>query len=218
MKALIFDTETTGIVDPAIVEAAGIHCKIVYSSLFEGDFFCSRFNPGKPISYGAMATHHIMDEDVADMPPASTFALPEGIEYLIGHNVDYDWEAIGKPDVKRICTLAISRMLWPDADHSQSALMYLLERHRARELVKNAHSALADVRICQLILDHILRKIVANDLEELWELSEKARVPTVMRIGKYSGTAIKDLPADYVAWFLRQKDVDPYLRTALSSR
>src|SRR6218665_2225992 len=49
-------------------------------------------HPKKPIELGALATHHILDEELADCPPASGFSLPPGTEYLIGHDVDYDWQ------------------------------------------------------------------------------------------------------------------------------
>ncbi|MFO1382174.1 MAG: DUF3820 family protein [Moraxella osloensis] len=37
-----------------------------------------------------------------------------------------------------------------------------------------------------------------------------------MRFGKHKGVAIKDLPADYVDWLLKQADLDPYLHLALT--
>lgn len=218
MRGLIFDTETTGFNEPALVEAAYIHCDLADGIIGIGGRFNALYNPGKPISCGAMATHHIMDEDVADLPPASSFTLPEGVEYLIGHNVDYDWGVIGKPDLKRICTLALSRMVWPEVEHSQSALMYFLERRIARDMVRNAHSAAVDVNICSIILGHLVRSLGVLTMEELWEQSEKARIPTVINFGKHKGSAIKDLPGDYVSWLLRQTDVDPYLRVALTNR
>lgn len=217
MKAIIFDTETTGFKEPAIVEAAYLEVDIADGRLVTCNRFCQRYNPGKPISCGAMATHHIMDEDVAHEPPASTFRLPE-VEYLIGHNVDYDWEVVGKPNVRRICTLALARRVWPEAEHSQSALMYLLDRATARRRVRDAHSAAADVEICSRILFHLLAALQVQTLEELWLKSEEARIPTHMPFGKHKGLPIKELPGDYVRWLLRQPDVDPYVLAALTGR
>lgn len=213
MGAIIFDTETTDVDAPEIVEAAWIGMD---DSLDRVDQYCERFKPSKAISLGAMAVHHIMDEDVADCPPSSSFALPAGTVYLIGHNIDFDWRAIGEPPVKRICTLALSRSLWPQADsHTLSAMAYLLERERARELLRNAHSALADCDTCHIVLGHIVAKLGVSTFEALWQASEKARVPTVMAFGKHKGMRVADLPRDYRDWMLRQPDIDPYLRKAL---
>lgn len=115
MQAIIIDTETTGIDEPEPVEIAYVAIDI-YALVIAGGSWCGRFKPSKPISLGAMATHHILDEELTDAPPASSFQLPEGVEYIIGHNVDYDWRAIGEPPVKRIDTCSMCRHLWPDAD------------------------------------------------------------------------------------------------------
>ena len=219
MTAIVFDTETTGINEPVVIEAAWIRLHDPYS-LAVMESFAQRYNPGKPIELGALATHHILDEEVADCPPASEFSLPPGTEYIIGHNVDYDWKVIGEPPVKRICTLALSRSLFPDVDsHTQSAMLYLFERDSARSLLQRAHSAKHDVMNCRIVLDYLLTKMgditQATTWEELWQLSEQARIPKVMTFGKHNGTAIKDVPSDYKRWLLNQPDVDPYLVKAL---
>lgn len=219
MTALIFDTETTGINEPAIIEAAWVEVNDPFT-LAVMDEFEQRYNPGKTIELGALATHHILDEEVADCPPASEFSLPPGTEYIIGHNVDYDWKVIGEPPVKRICTLALSRSLFPDVDsHTQSAMLYLFERDSARSLLQRAHSAKHDVMNCRIVLDYLLTKMgditQATTWEELWQRSEQARIPKVMTFGKYKGTPIKDVPSDYKRWLLNQPDVDPYLVKAL---
>lgn len=213
MSALVFDTETTDVDAPEIVEAA-------YIELDDGLSACGHFSqnykPSKPISLGAMAVHHIMDEDVVDCPPSSSFALPAGTEYLIGHNIDFDWRAIGEPKVKRICTLALARSLWPSADsHTLSALTYLLDRENARRRLRNVHNALADVQLCHELLIHISTLLNVQGIEGLWQASEKARVPTHMPFGKHKGMAIAEVPRDYRDWLLRQPDVDPYLTKAL---
>jgi len=212
---LILDTETTGIDEPQPVEIAWLRIEGPDNLKVE-QMFCSRYKPSKPISLGAMATHHIMPEDLINCEPHTAFRLPDGIEYLIGHNVDFDWQAIGKPAVKRIDTLAFSRKLWPQADsHSQGAMLYLLDRKNARSYLRNSHSAQVDAYNCFRLLRHILDKLRVMTWEALWLLSEDARVPDVMSFGKHKGMAIKDVPADYKRWLLGQPDVDPYLRKAL---
>lgn len=214
MNAIILDTETTDAEAPEIVEAAWIELDIAG---YAGASFSARYRPSKRISLGALATHHILDEELQECPPSSEFRLPASVEYLIGHNVDFDWLAVGKPPVKRICTLALSRSLWPEADsHSLGAMLYLLDRYNARTLLKNAHSALADVEATHRLLLFVLEKLGRPDSwEEVWKASEAARIPSVMPFGKHKGMAIKDVPADYKRWLLGQADVDPYLRKAL---
>ena len=213
MKALIFDTETTSITEAEIIEAAWIQPDGT------GEY-CERFMPEGDISLGAMATHHIIPADLDGCRPSSVFALPS-VDYLIGHNVDFDWKAAGEPAVKRICTLALSRWLFPEIDsHSQTAMMYhLFPKEEAREHCKNAHNALADVKVCRMILDALVdemesRDIPAGNWEEIWQASETARIPTVMTFGKHKDTAVKDVPRDYMRWYLGQADTDEYLRQA----
>ena len=217
-KILIFDTEATGIKDPVLIEAAWIEVDSL-ETLALSNPFEQRYNPGKPITLGALATHHIMDEELVDCPPATSFALPGHIEYIIGHNIDFDWEVIGKPEVKRICTLALARSLWPELDsHTQSALLYYFERDTARDQLRNAHSALADVWICSKIVGQIIDKLHPASLDALWEMSEKARIPKVMPYGKHKGELISQVPTDYKQWLLRQDNVSGYLRKALEAK
>lgn len=220
-KAIVFDTETTGVVDPEIIEAAWVEPLFIdYLSPNKiADSFCARYKPSKPISLSAMSVHHIMDEDLECCQPSNTFRLPDNVDYLIGHNIDFDWGAAGKPVVNRICTLALSRYLWPELDsHSQSSMLYFLERESARDaLVGKAHSAAQDVRNCLIILAHIVNKL--GDVDSwgaLWKHSEIARIPTVMPFGKHKGMPIKDIPSDYKRWLLNQPDIDQYLYEALT--
>ena len=148
--ALIFDTETTGIIEPVIIEAAGI---IIKGSPMEkqNDTFINRYNPGKPISFGAMAIHNILDSDLENRPPSSEFKLPDNIDYIVGHNIDYDWAAIGKPPVKRIDTLAMAKTIWQGFDsYNLSALSYALsepdKRPKIREILIGRHNALTDAK------------------------------------------------------------------------
>jgi exodeoxyribonuclease X len=216
-KVIIFDTEATDIKEPVLIEAAWLEVT-GFAPLTIGGQFVQRYNPGKPISLGALATHHILDEELINCAPASSFQLPSDVTYLIGHNVDFDWQVLGQPPIKRICTLALARKLWPNLDsHSQSALLYHLDRPHAREQLRNAHSALADVGICAKILEAICTELKIDTVEALWVASEKARMPTHMPFGKHKGMPLNEVPMDYKSWLLGQSDIDPYLRKALEA-
>ena len=216
LKAIIFDTETTGLNAPEVIEAAWLELTSL-SPLMLGEQFEQRYKPSKPIGIAALATHHILDEELVDCPASSTFKLPKGLEYLIGHNVDFDWAVTGSPDVRRICTLSLARAVWPELEaHNQSALLYYFDRANAKARLRNAHSAGADIRICATILEHICEKLQIDSLEALWEKSEASRIPSHMPFGKHKGLPIAEVPKDYVRWLLGQPDVDPYLRKALT--
>ena len=217
LKAIVFDTETTGKKDPELIEAAWVRLTNL-KPLNISESFNQRYRPNKTIELGAVATHHILDEELVNCPLHTEFQLPQNVEYLIGHNIDYDWNVIGKPNIKRICTLALARKTWPNLDsHSQSALLYYVDRDRARDKLKNAHSALADVENCAFILDKICSTLKVNLIEDLYKISESARIPSLMTFGKHKGTAIADIPKDYKDWLLKQADLDPYLKKALES-
>ena len=214
-KAVIFDTETTGRKDPIIIEGAWLELKSV-DPFKLGSGFCQRYNPGKPIELGALATHHIYDEELIQCPPAKSFSLPSDVEYIIGHNIDYDWNVIDQPNIRRVCTLALARKVWNTIDaYSQSALLYFIDRDNARDILKKAHSAETDVRICATILEKICIELDISSFEHLWESSEDARTPTVMPFGKHKGTLITDIPIDYKKWLLNQDNIDPYLKDVL---
>lgn len=226
MNALILDTETHDM-NGYPIEIAHVPCdfnklgvlQIVDDLLFDKFYSCP-----EPISFAAMAVHHIIESDLIGKPSYNTFRLPQGVTYLIGHNIDYDIKAIQKCDnsiqVKGICTLALSRMVWPDAPaHNLSALYYMIAggTDQTRKALRNAHNAAADIMFTATILRELIKLTGVKDMQSLYLLSEKARIPTKMTFGKHRGMLIKDVPADYKTWLLKQSDLDPYLRKALEA-
>lgn len=222
MSAYIFDTETTGKEDTSeIIEAAYIRLEPTDGARFfiRGSEFSQRYKPSTPISFGAMATHNIIDSDLDACQPSSSFALPGDTEYLIGHNVDYDWSVAGKPDVKRIDTLALTRNFWRDSDsHSQMSCMYRIDPVAAQSMAKTAHGALADVGMCATILELIVDEWHITSFDMLYKLSELARIPETISFGKHEGSKVKDIPVDYKQWYMRQTDTDKYLVMAMSGK
>ena len=228
---LIFDSETTSKEpDRELIEAAwvsiqpaedlaGVNLDAITRPLAVSGEFLQRYHPTKPSTFGAMAVHHILPEELEGMPPATDFQLPEGVTYLVGHSIDFDHETIGKPNVKRICTLAMARALWPTADsHSQSALLYMLEGPTAatRRRLKDAHSAAADVANNLVLLEHILAaKPEIRTWSALYAFSEEARIPTVMFMGRNKGAPIADLESGEIEWYLARDFIDEYQRKAL---
>ncbi|RLZ09333.1 3'-5' exonuclease [Acinetobacter sp. 2JN-4] len=227
MQAIILDTEThtlNGL--PIEIAYAPIEIENGKLSLDKKKIFDQLYQVGQPISFAAMAVHHILESDLIDQPFYNTFQLPEQTTYIIGHNVDYDVTAIAKCGVdtsklKPICTLALARRVWEDAEaHNISALIYLIAKgsDKAREMLKGAHRADADIILTANILMHIIHQLDIQNIEQLYLASEEARIPKTITFGKHKGTAIQDLPSDYIQWLLRQDDLDIYLRKALETK
>ncbi len=239
-EAVILDTETTGFDEPDVIELA--HTDPILAPFDrEPLVHCSRFKPRKPITYGALATHHIFEGELAQCEPwTGAWSPPAGTEYLIGHHVDFDWKAIGSPSLKRICTLAISRAHWPELDsHSLGAMTYATateqERYELRDRLQFAHSANADVALTYRLLGVILANLGCKTWEELWLASEKARTPERMTFGKYGKGSdwakannkgegmrcenVRKYDPSYYDWLINKCDQvkdDPYLKKALT--
>ncbi len=174
MSAYIADTETNTL-EGYPIEIAYVPCAFVDGlvSVDGSKIYDEYFSCPEPISYAAMAVHHILEEDIAGKPSYDTFKDLQDCEYLIGHNVDYDLKVLQicnkefKP--KPICTLALSRMAWPHADaHNISALIYMLSEGSAaaRERIRNAHNAKVDICLTATIL----KKSVKSWLFEICHL------------------------------------------------
>jgi exodeoxyribonuclease X len=236
MTAIILDVETTGVDEPDVIELAILPLVETFSPTpqtllsNEGYPTALHFKPRKPISLGAMATHHIIEDDLKDAPLwQGSYPLAPDRQYIVAHSADFDWKAIGSPDVKRICTLALARKLWPMLEsHSLAALTYHLMSHaKARELLKNAHSALVDAMLChQLLIAELALMPLISSWERLWAASEKARIPTHFTFGKYGpqagqpGIAIEEvrrMDPSYIDWCLSKCDQcqDEYWQRAL---
>ena len=227
MQAIILDTEThtlNGL--PIEIAYAPIQIEAGKLSLDREKMFDQLYSIGnEKISFGSMAVHHILESELIGQPNFSDFELPPETTYIIGHNIDYDIRTIqhsgvDTTNIKAICTLALSRLVWPDAEaHNISALIYMISKGsaKAREMLKGAHRADAEIILTANILMHLIHHLKIQTIEELFEASEDARIPRTINFGKHRGTAISELPADYVQWLLRQEDLDPYLRKALEN-
>ncbi|MGQ0474334.1 3'-5' exonuclease [Acinetobacter variabilis] len=226
MQAIILDTETHTLNgQPIEIAYAPVDILDHKISLDKSRLFDQLYSCDEPISFAAMAVHHILESDLEGQPHYSSFKLPQETTYIIGHNIDYDIRALEKcgvnsSNIKAICTLALARRVWSDAEaHNISALIYMITRgsDRAREMIRKAHRADMDIILTANILMHIVHYLKISSIEELYEASEDARIPRTINFGKHRGTAIAELPADYVQWLLRQEDLDPYLRKALEN-
>jgi len=218
MTALVFDVETNSLKEPEIIEAAWLELSDP-KDLEVLSTFQQRYCPSNPIEVGAMAVHHILDEDLVGQPPSSGFGFHRPVDYLIGHQIDFDWTVAGKPEVKRIDVMAMIWKLWPEYGKlTQGAAMYAIlpDREDTRRRLRSAHRAINDAMNCHHLLWYVCEKAGGfKTWEAMWAFSEEARVPTHIPFGKHRGTLISELPYDYREWILSEPDMDPYIVKAV---
>ena len=209
MQAIILDTETHTLNgQPIEIAYAPIQIHDGKLTLDKSQIFDQLYRVDEPISYAAMAVHHILESELVDQPHYTSFSLPQDTTYIIGHNIDYDIRALEKcgvdiSKIKAICTLALARLVWPDAEaHNISALIYMITKGsaKARDMIKKAHRADMDIILTANILMHEIHHLKIQTIEELYTASEDARIPRTINFGKHRGTTIADLPADYMQW------------------
>ncbi|NGX58654.1 MAG: DNA polymerase III PolC-type, partial [Chlamydiae bacterium] len=190
MRAIYYDTETTGIspIRDFIIEIAAF-------DPVDNRTFDKLVNPGIPIPPEATAIHHISDEMVAEAPDFSVIGK-EFIEFcgedavLVAHNNDsfdlpfirneFSRNDVEMPEWKYVDTLKWARRYRPDLP--RHALQFLREVYGFPS--NNAHRALDDV-----IVLHQVFEAMAGDLsiEQIYTLLNVPRKMRHMPFGKHRG-------------------------------
>jgi len=220
------DTETTGFEAEtnSIVEIAFVDQR--------GEWSHSLVNPTTPISFGAMATHHItldMVRNAQDLPgalvlmglgpTAISHMEADGIEpILVFHNAEFD-RAFLPPhlqDLRYVCTWRCAVAMFPNAEsHSNGALWYEfgLNRPMPEEAGSMPHRALFDALMTADLMKYMLKHVeeenpnIGDPLEHLIWLSQEPILLDTVRFGKHRGMKWKEVPYDYLQWCRRQ-DMD----------
>lgn len=213
--ALIIDTETDQGRDPRPIQVATINA-------VTGFEWMSYFNSGRSISAVVTKVHGITDADVAGLArfELAEFELPQ---YLIGHNIRFDWRVIGRPSTKLICTVRLARVAFPEwRGYGQSkCIEQLLGKSQASEMTAAAHDALGDARMCYLLYQACCERlrIAPTDFVAAHTISNTAQPVSKMPFGKHKGQLIKDVPIGYIKWMLGNiHNMQPSLYSALTKR
>ena len=195
-RAIILDTETTGLGKAHPVEIGFLHFPIFEA--ISGNNFLSElqytrkyrelFRPRVPIQAGAQKVHGIKLSDVIGKPYYTADRIeeeiPDSVEYLVGHNISFDYQilqcegsgfenAITIPRLKRICTLKLARKLWPEL--KSKALTKIVNEYCpdvAANFSKVAHGALADCFLTATLLWVMSEEFEIKTWEEFYELQE----------------------------------------------
>lgn len=222
-KIYLIDTETTGGDPNEAIEVAWA----LFDPTADPVVHVQRFRPAGEMKLGATVVHGILPEELEHCPPSSeaaSFIPLEPGDFIVAHNVDFDYEVIGSPpDVRCIDTLGISQYLWPEIDcHKQLAVLYHLFGYERwlRDLAKEAHSAEADVRMLHLLATQIVQRQKIKSGGQFFNFSHHARThPKQIAWGKHRGKYLfstdesEAVPGDYLEYMLKQ-DLNPYTRQA----
>ncbi len=226
MKFVILDTETTGaeekdrICQLAFIVAQPQLVGTVTEEVYED--FCK---PPLPISYGAMAVHHITNEMVEKKPPCTETEAYERLEELnveenimVIQNAPFDLGMLEKEGfslkMELIDTLRCLRHLYPELEsHGLQYVRYAFGLYRSEKdeakslgLKIRAHDALGDVLVLKLLLDLLLAE---HSAKELVELTRKPITYKLFTFGKYKGEEIVEVARKdpgYIEWMLNKKE------------
>lgn len=160
-------------------------------------------NPHRPSDVGALAIHHISDEEAAggmEVDVAISRALV-GADVLVAHVAKFEQQFM-KTDKPWICSWKVSCHLAPHAPgHSLQVLRYWLKLKVDPVLALPPHRAGPDAYVCAALLARMLAKI---SIEEMIEISSRPCLLPKLRFGKHEGIPLAEVPKDYLRWIMTQ--------------
>ena len=217
MKIILLDTETTGLDNGRIVQLA-------YKSRGDGNMFIEYYKPPVAIEFGAMGTHHITEEMVADKTPFSETAtykdLPQMLNdsVLVAHNAKYDIGILKTEGVETnrfICTYKVAYKLYDFPDHKLQSLRY---RWGVKIDEAKAHDASGDVMVLEKVFEYMLQDYMAQNkvtedeaIEKFIEISNNPLMLRTINFGKSRGTSfdeIREKDFSYLQWLSKLPDKD----------
>ena len=209
MKAIYYDTETTGVKSQAdrIIEIAA------YDPADDRKFEMF-VNPGIPIPEEATAIHGISDEMVASAPSYKEVGeafidFCSGDTVLIAHNNDnfdrhfLNAEAkrhgVENPDWKMLDSLKWARKY--RSDLPKHTLQYLRQVYGVE--ANNAHRAMDDVIVLWKVFACMIDDL---PMETVFKLMEEDG--STMPFGKHAGKPLSEIPKNYVSWLKKEGALD----------
>ena len=233
MKIIILDTETTGNKEEdRIVQLS----YLVINEKFEIEEIHNELvKPPIPISFEAMAIHHITNEMVEDKPKINHTKAYKRLKELnnkdnimVIHNAKFDLDMLKKEGFSNFCklidTFRVLKHLIPEGKFSLQYNRYALglykkEKELSKKLNLNItpHDALSDVIVLYLLLEYLVKNF-DKSIEELVELTSKPIIYEKFYQGKYKFENIKEVlikDPDYIEYILELEELDLDLRHSI---
>ncbi|TIU02367.1 MAG: DNA polymerase III subunit epsilon [Mesorhizobium sp.] len=200
----VVDTETTGLDDPAeMVEAGWTDVRLFPTGwAIESGPHARLVNPGIPITFPAMAVHHITEEMAGGgMAPDEARALiTAGADILCAHNVEFDSRFIRGHNLPWVCTLKGARTAWPELQsHKNGSIRYERGLCLDDERTEPSHRAGPDTWVTAHILLDLLK---LYPVETLIEMSTKPVLLLKVDFGEHAGKRWSEVPMKYLNWIL----------------
>lgn len=212
MNLTFLDTETTGkSVDDQILQVA-------YSVTNTGTLepIVELFLPHVPISYGAMAVHHITNEMVNGKPYFAESDMKKQLiklsqrSIMVAHNAPFDLKMLEKEGVKwpiYIDTLRVAKHLIEAESYKLQFLRYFLDLR----VEGTAHDAAGDVKVLMALFEKLMTIVLNSDttqseMQALDKMVTLSNLPVALKkldFGKYYGRTFEDvlhIDRQYLAW------------------
>ncbi|TCW00016.1 exodeoxyribonuclease X [Biostraticola tofi] len=214
MTFRVIDTETCGL-EGGVVEVASVD--LIGNDIVNpmSDLVC----PDRPISYEAMAIHHITEEMVEDRPRiARVIGRYHGSPWYVAHNAAFDRRMLPEMHGEWICTVKLARRLYPGIKYSNQYLRYALNLQVSTPEGLYPHRALYDCYVTAALL----KKIISDSGwsgTEMAAISNEATLLTTLKFGKYRGQSFERIARDdpaYLQWMLNNlKDLSSDMRHSI---
>ncbi|MCV0395423.1 MAG: hypothetical protein K5872_22005 [Rhizobiaceae bacterium] len=208
----VVDVETTGIEDPAeMVEIGWTDVRLFPDGCrIEDGPHSALVNPGIPITFPAMAVHHISDDEcrIGGVDPDEIRAqIVKGVDFLCAHNWQFDSRFI-RSDLPAICTFKCARTAWPELQsHGNGSIRYELglvphDEPRAQP----SHRAGPDT----FVTAHILLKLLeTHTVEQLVEITRNPVTLLKVPFGQNFGKRFSEVDTGWLDWCIRKMADDP---------
>lgn len=169
-------------------------------------------DPGMPIEYGAMAIHHIIEEDIKGRrkPHDVLKEIEPGVDVFVAHNAKFEQEFF-KTQVPWICTYKLALRIVPNApNHQNQTLRYFLKTPVNKDTCQPAHRAGPDSYVTAHTIGKFLRDLSTKiSIETMikWS-SEPPLFPTCPIGAKFRGKPWAEVEMGFLMWCLKQPDMD----------
>ena len=215
MEIIYLDTETTHADEDARL------IQLAYKTSSSGEEINEFFKPPIPISFGAMAVHHVTNEMIADKPIFEKSESQKKIanlltkNILVAHNAKFDIMILENEGVgtgKFIDTLRVARHILDSEKYNLQYLRYSL----GLNVEGKAHDAFGDILVLESLFSHlskVIKEKFSLDSEEeinnkMLELTELPVLLDNINFGKHKGKTFKEvslIDGGYLMWLFNSE-------------